>query len=536
MRSWVTVPAFALALVAAPAAAQQPAAPAAPAANEPRVAPYEVGKAQPPATPGSTVVAMTLEQAISRALERNLDIQSARLNPTIQRYAMDLAHAAFTPTVTTQFGYNNSSQQSTSQLDGGARTTSERNTLNVSFNQPLRFYGGRLSTSFNNSRTATDNAFSTRNPSYASTLSFNYTQPLLAGLSIDNARNALRTQEIQELIVDDQLKSQIQNLTEQVRVAYWSLRATIEQLEIQRQSLAQAQQLLNENRIRVNLGRMAEIELFQAEAQVASAEQALINAQIQWQNQDLALKRLLVGGADDALLGQTINPVEPVTLPSIQAPNVDIQAAIRIALNERSDLRQTRRQREIAELNLDVTREALRPDLSLSAGYSLQGVGGNIYERTSLGGQPQLVQESGYFDGLSSIGKLDTPTWNVTLNFSYPVGHKAAEANTERAEVQLNQSELAMKSQELAIVTEVTNAGLAVGNTYAQLEASRRSREAAERNADAELRKFSVGASTNFQVVQTSNQLTSARLNELRATFNYVNAIAEFERVQRVGR
>ncbi|MFC1576012.1 TolC family protein, partial [Gemmatimonadota bacterium] len=92
-----------------------------------------------------------------------------------------------------------------------------------------------------------------------------------------------------------------------------------------------------------------------------------------------------------------------------------------------------------------------------------------------------------------------------------------------------------LRAQELSIVTQVTNAGLNVRDTYLQLQAARRSREVAERSAEIELTRFNVGAATNYEVVQVQDALTSARLSELRATMNHVNAIAEFERVQRVG-
>jgi outer membrane protein TolC len=514
--------------------AQQPGAP-------PRQVPvgleeqdrYEVGRALPPADSGTTIVPLTLEQAIQRALENNLDLQSARLNPLMQEYSLQAARAVFAPTFTSTMGYNNASTQSTSQLDGGARTSTQRHTVNLGIQQPLPWYGGRLTTSFNNSRTETDNAFSTRNPSYSSSFSLNYSMPLLSGLRIDGQRNALRTQEIQQQITDLQLDAQLQNVTDQVRVAYWSLRSLIEQIEIQRRSLAQAERLLADNQIRVQQGRLAPIEIVQAEAQVAAAQQALLNAEIQWRNQELAFKRLLVNGPQDPLFRQTLNPVD---LPTFQEQTVDIDAAVEVALSERSDVRQQRQQREIAELNLDVTREELIPDLSLTTGYSLSGVGGDLFDRSGLGGAPQLIQEGGYLDGLTSIKKFDTPTWNVSLNFSYPLGTKAAKANVERAQLQMRQTDLAMRSLELQIVTEVTNAGLAVSNTFLQLQAATRSREAAERAAEAELARFNVGASTNFQVVGTQNTLTSARLSELRSLINHINAIAEFDRVQRVGR
>ena len=495
-------------------------------------APYVVGQALPPVDPGKTLVPMTLEEAIARALETNLDIQSARLNPQIQAYALQSARAAFAPSISTSLGYTNSTNQSTSQLDGGSRTTSERHTFNLSMAKPMPWYGGRFSANFNNSRTETNNSFSTRNPSYSSSLSMNYTQPLLSGFSLDNQRAALETQEIQSQITDLQLLSQIENIKHDVRQAYWSLRAAIEQIEIQRRSLAQAQQLLAENRVRVRLGRMTELQLVQAEAQVAGAEQSVLNAEIQWRNQEFAFKRLLLSGADDPLLTQVINPTDG---PTLVTQDVDIEAATQAALTQRADIRQQRQQREISLINFDVTKSNRLPDLNLTAAYSLQGVGGNRFDRSGLGGEPVLIQRGGYFDGIESIADFDTPTWSLTLSGSYPVGMNVERANLERARLQLRQAELALQSQELAIITQVTTAGLAVRNTYLQLEAARRNRELSERNAEAEMLRLQVGVATNFEVVSAQNSLTSARLSELQAIINHINAIAEFDRVQRVG-
>ena len=507
--------------------------PTAVASQELPVDRYEVGRAAPPSDPDREMVTMTLEQAIDRALETNLDIQTARLSPRMQAFSLQAARAAFTPTINGSYGYNNSVNQSTSQLDGGARTTTERHSLNTSIQQAVPWYGGRLGLGFNNSRTSTDNAFSTLNPSYRSTLSIDYTQPLLAGLKTDNQRTALQTQEIQGSITEIQLSSRVDNITEQVRQAYWGLRAAIEQIEIQRRSLAQAQQLLADNQVRVRLGTMAQIQVIQAEAQVAGAEQALLNAEIQWRNQELALKSLLIGGADDPLLYQTVNPVD---FPAFQDQEVDIQAAIDAALRERTDIREARAERRVAELDLEVTENNRLPELNLTASYSLAGVGGTEYARSGLGGSPVLVNQGGYDDAINAITGFDVPTWNLGLSFSYPVGMRSAKANLARARLQMEQRDLAIRSQELAIVTEVTNAGLAVTDTRLQLAAATRSRELSEQSAAAEVTRFNAGVATNFEVVTAQDALTSARLSELRAIINHINAIAEFERVQRVGR
>ena len=327
---------------------------------------YEVGTAMPPENLERELVDFTLREAINLALESNLNIQTARLSPRMQAFSLQVARAACTPTPGSTFGFNNSTNQSTSQLDGGARTSTDRQTFNTSLSQSVPWYGGRLSADFNNSRISTDNSFATLNPSYRSTVALNYTQPLLAGLRTDPQRSALETEAIQGQITEIQLSSSVENIIEQVRAAYWLLRGALEQIEIQRLSLRQAELLLADNQVRVDLGTMPQIQVVQAEAQVANAEQALLNAEVQWRNQELVLKSLLISGADDPLLYQTINPLD---LPTFQEQDVDIQAAIDIALEERTDIRQLRQERNIAELDLDVTRDNRLPDLNLTASY-----------------------------------------------------------------------------------------------------------------------------------------------------------------------
>ena len=493
---------------------------------------YEVGKALPPEVEGRPTVPMTLEDAMDLALTQNLDIRSARLAPRIQEYGLAAAEAVFDPTISSTLSYNNSSTQSTSQLDGGQRIETERAAYNASIAQTLPWYGGRLSADFNNGRTESTNSFSVLNPNYNSNLSLNYTQPLLAGLKTDNQRAGVRTQRLQGEISEIQLTARTENIRSQVRVAYWALRASIDQIEIQRQNLAQARELLEQNRIRVRLGSMSELQVIQAEAQVANAEQALLNAEVQWRNQELVFKSLLVSGPGDPLFQQTVNPTE---LPAVTAPEVDLPAAVERAMEERTDLRQQRRQRQITEVELAVTRNSTLPDLNLTAGYSLRGVGGDRYERSGLGGEAILIEEGGYGDALDSLWDRDTPTWNLSLNFSYPIGNAASRANLERARLQMEQTDLALQAQELAVVTQVTDAGLAVRDTYLQFQAAQRSREVAERSAEIELTRFRVGAATNYEVMLAQNGVTSARLSELRALINHANAVAEFQRVQRIG-
>ena len=533
---------WALALAAAAmtggVSAQQPAPPA-PGTAQPPVAPvtvpqvpeavdvYVVGAAVPDVTPGVDLVNLTLEQAMDIALEKNLDLRAARLNPQGIDYQLQAARAAFNPQFGGTYSYRDAASPNNNPLEARSTVNNIGQTFNVNMSQSMPWYGGRLTANFNNNRQSTNASLTILNPSYNSGLQFNYTQPLLAGFKIDNARNQLRTLSVQRQIADIQLLTTIENTKASVRTAYWNLRQAIEQIEIQRRSLELAQRLFQDNRTKVEIGTLAPIETLTSETQVANAEQALLNAQIGWQTAELNLKRLLAEGPADPLYQSTINPVER---PELSVQSVDIASAIQTALDQRTDLTQARRNLEISRLNLEITGNSTKPQLDMSAGYSASGQGGARLNRDTNERVP-----GGYSDAFGQLVGFDLPTWNVQFNFTYPLFMRAARANHARAQLQIQQSEAQLQAQELTVTSAVTTAGLAVENTYKQFQAAQKAREVAEQNAEAEQTRFDVGMSTNYNVVQAQNNLTQQRLTELRAIISYLNAVAEFDRIQRVG-
>lgn len=513
------------------APAPQPAAPAAPASpltagqQAPPADRYVVGQAVPQPEPGTTLMNLTLEQAMELALEKNLELRAARMNPQTFDYSLQAARAAFNPQFTGTYSYRDAAQPNNNSLESRLTVNNIGQTYNMGFAQTMPWHGGRLTANFNNSRQSTNSTITILNPSYNSSLAFNYTQPLLAGFKIDNARNQLRTLSIQRQVADIQLATTIENTKSQVRTAYWNLRQQIENIEIQKRALDLANRLFQDNRIKVEIGTLAPIETTTSETQVANAEQALLGAQIQWINAEQALKRLLAEGPEDPLNRATINPIE---LPTVSVQTVDIPGAIRNALDQRTDLVQARRNLEVSRLNLEITSDLTKPALDLSSGYNASGQGG-----------ARLVQgerlPGGYGDAFSQLVGFDLPTWNVQFNFTYPLFMKAAKANYARAQVQLEQQEAQLKASEFTVTVNVSNAGRNVDNTYKQFQAAQKAREAAEKNAEAEQTRFDVGMSTNYNVVQALNNLTAQRVTELQRLIAYLNAVAEFDRVQRVG-
>ena len=384
--------------VAAPAAAQGPAT-AAPAVQTPTASPdqYVVGQAKPPDV-GQPLLNMTMDQAIQRALERNLNIQVQKLNPQINDYALQSTRAFYQPTLTTQFGYNDASSQSTSQLDGGALTTTAHQTYNATLSQQLNFHGASGSVAFQNGRTFTDNSFTTLNPSYSANLSFSFNQPLMQGWRTDTTRTAIKTQEIARQISDVALRTSIENTIASVRDAYWDLRSAIESIEINREGLAQANKLVDDNNVKVDIGTLAPLDVLSAKSAAAARDTALQQSISDWQTKELVLKALIVGGTDDDAFKATINPTEK---PDFTQVNPDISSAITKAIGQRTDLQEARMTITSSEINLDLTKDATRPTVNLAASYAMAGVGGDTLTKSGLGSTTvSTVTPGGYFDAL----------------------------------------------------------------------------------------------------------------------------------------
>jgi outer membrane protein TolC len=516
-------PGGSLAITMTPPPAPAPQGPST-GAQAPQIDRYVVGQAKPQETPGSPMVELTLEKAILIALENNLELQSQRINPILQDISLRSLRATYLPTFSSSFGHSNSKRPNNNTLlDNLPTITTLNQSYSVGMNQNMRWYGGNMRLSFSSGRNATNQSNQANNPSLSGGVSVNYTQPLFANFKIDSNRNNVRVSAVTRQITDITLLNQIENTRASVRTAYWGLRRSIEQIEIARRALELAKRQLSETMQKVEIGTVAPIDATNFDVQVANSEGQLLAAQIAWTTQELAFKRLLVNGASDPLYTSTINPVDQPLL--MQTP-VDIQAAVANALAQRTDLETTRKNLQVSSMNLELSRNATLPQLSLTGGYSMAGQGGPTV-------QQGVPVPGGYFDALSSM--FDRPSWNVGLSYSYPLGQVSVKTALARAELQMEQQKVSLKSQELNVTAEVTQAGMNVTNAYRSYEAAKKSADAQQRNAEAAQTRFSAGLATPFEVAQALQSLTTQRLSELNAIINYLNAVADFDKRQRVG-
>jgi outer membrane protein len=520
-----------IALAAAPAAAQQ----SQPSDEHVRalIAQAAQGGSQaqsPFGLPQGPVYNLTEQEAVERATRFNLTLASERIAPLTWDFSMAATRANYLPTLTSSFGYVDSTTLPSNAFSGGTRT--ERNEQNWAggLSQNLWRGGGRYQVNWSNARDETSATSTLCRPCYSSTLNAQFVQPLIQNRAIDNVRATIRTNEINQRIAELNLSGSEVSILAQVRNAYWELVFAQQALEAARISLDLADKLVQDNQARVEIGTMAPIDIVQAQAEQASRRQQVVTAEATVRNNELALKRLIVGGTDDELWTATLVPVDR---PLVTEQPLDLEAAVRNALSQRTDLAVVRRNLEAADVTLQSLRNQTLPQLDAITTLNLQGRGGvGVTRPDPLTGGTQTFPTATYFDTLRNIPSFSAPTWNFRVQFSYPLGTSAARANVARQGLIRQQTEATLRTTELQIATEVTSAALAVRNSFEAMRAATASRELSEQRLNAVQSKFDVGMSTNYEVVQAQRDLNEARNSELRQQLNYQRALVDFQRVQ----
>ena len=488
-----------------------------------------------PATPAPTTRRLTVEDAVKLALEHNLGVQVARVNPQIQDYNIAQARASWAPNLTTSLSTNSNTNPPRDVFAGSqGRVTNERTSGGVGVEQNLPWGGGFYSASWNNNRSSTSSVFTLFDPVVSSNLNVQFVQPLLRNFNIDAIRQQVLVGHKNREIADIELHQTLANTSRSVRNAYWDLSYSIASLQVQRQSLELAQESLRNNRARVEIGTMAPIDIVEAEAEVAQREEAVILAEAQIQRAEDNLRALIY---DPAMPDFWSIRIEPTDLPPFEPIAVNIDEAVRTALDRRTDLRATRKSLEANDVSIRFFRNQTMPDVNAQFDYGLSGLGGTGFQRGigPLGpGTGDILgrTQRNFGSVLGDLFNNRYPVWTVSLNVGYPLGTSTSEAGLARARLQYSQSQTQLKNQQMQVATQVRESARQVQTNQKRVEATRASRQLAERRLEAEEKKFQAGMVMSFFVFTAQRELSQARANELRAIIDYNRSLVDFETVQ----
>jgi len=480
--------------------------------------------------PVQQAIELSLEEAVRRAIDNNPDLAVVRLGTDVEAARVSEAESAYRPLFSTTvgrsqvaaapFGFTND--------ETGVETSEWFSSAGV--RQRLRRGSGVWAVSWDAARTSTNSPLSAFDPNLQSGLQVAFSQPLFKDRKMDAAKVQYVIAQRNQQSSDLRFRQAVVQTVAAVKHAYWTLQASRANVDVQRESLAIAEDLVRQNRVRVDVGQSPPLDLVQAEAEVATRRENLIRAQAAAKDAEDRLRRLIMDPGDTSFWQARLDPTdEPITSP---VP-VDVDAAVQIALEGRYDLALARHDLQNAGTTVEFLTDQKRPDVRLEASYRSAGIGGTQVLRS--GGFPGTIigsRRSGLDDVLGQMFTHDYPTWSVGVTLNYPIGRSFEEAGLARAEVERRQAAHRIASLQLQVAESIRTAGRQVQSTAERIDAARAGERLAVQRLDVERKRFEAGLSTTFLVTQAQRDLVQTQVNLLQATLDHQAALVDFEAVK----
>ena len=448
---------------------------------------------------GSKVIKeMTLADCVFLAVRTNRSIKSAYLDRVVQKFDLKVAEDEFIPNVDVTSSIKHSS---TGDGDNRSYDNSGEMTATVTEKIPT---GADFTFTWTNKGTRTEDG-GPHTDDYTSSWGFALSQPLLKGAGMEVNTASLETARINEKINILSLKSTVSDIITSAITAYRSFVEARKQLEINRQSLERAKELLAVNKALISAGRMAKVDIVQTQSDVANREFGLLQAENALDAARLALLKVL-----DIDKYTMIVPKEKTEIKQVRP---DLSRCQALALQNRRDYLQALLNLKTIELNLVVAKNNRLWDLSLEGGYGISGEG---------------VERIG--DALST--NANRSAWNVGLMLSIPLyGDLTREQTYLGAKINLKKAKISLEELKENIEIEVLDAVRDVEMKLRQVELARLARELSEKKLEIEKEKLKAGRSTNFQLVSFQNDLIVVQSSELNANITYLNALTSLDNV-----
>ena len=363
------------------------------------------------------------------------------------------------------------------------------------------------------------------NPFDSGYLDLQFTQNLLQGFGRAVLGRNIRVSKNNEKVSTLQFKQQVITTVSAVLNLYWDLVSFNEDLKARKDELATAQALFEDNKKQVQIGTLAPIEVTRAEAQVYSSQQDLLISQTNLLQQETVLKNALSrNGVANPLLAE----VHVVPLDTIQVPDKDetkpLEDLVKEALTRRAEIGQNQINIDSAKINLVAIKNELKPTLQAFTDLTNNGLSGTA---GLLGADPFIV--GSYPNLVGQIFKRNYPSYSAGLSLNIPLRNRAAQADYATSTLQLRQSELALQKQVNQVRVDVQNALIGLRQARVRYDSAVKARILQRQTLDADQKKYTLGASTVYQVVQDQQTLSAAESTETQSIANYSHAHVAFD-------
>jgi outer membrane protein TolC len=478
--------------------------------------------------------ALSLDECIKTALQNNLGVAVEILSPEISDASVALARERYLPQLSIRYFTQNTNSPAFSWIDATDQVTTEYNNYAAYFEQNLPLGTNFLATLFSY-QNDTNQRFQTINPRFGSTLQFDISQPLLKNFGYRINRREIIIAKNNREMSDSQLNQVLLDTVYNVEEAYWNLVYSIEELRVRHQSLELARDLLKKNRREVEVGTLAPIEILSAEAEVATREADILQAEAMVRNNENSLKSIINLNQEGA---KDLYKIVPVDMPSYAKTEISVEQALQTAMNNRPDLESYRWDIKSRDIDFVFAKNQLLPELNLEASYWSPGISGTQILYLDNNPLTDIIVGTipgGASNALNDAFKFQYKNWSAALRLTVPVNTVFSRAQYVQAKANLDQAKLRLKNQEQQVYLEVSNAVQTVQTDFKRIQAYKVARELAEKKLDAEEKKLKVGLTTNYLVLQFQRDLANARSAELRAIIDYNLSQARLNRAMGVG-
>ncbi len=449
------------------------------------------------------------------------------------------------PLLTSSYNWNHAtSPQTSSFITGTSALVSTTSATGVALQKGF-LTGTNVSVGWDTSRLAQNSYRNDFNPSLKGDLNLSISQHLLQGFglalnsrNIKIARNNLR-------VSDLTFEQQVITTVAAVMNLYWDLVSFNEDMKVRQQAVALAEKLYNDNKKQVEIGTMAPIEIVKAEAEVAQRQQELIVSETQLLQQETILKNALsrTGVASPTVAEAHIVPTDRIRLPEreLLPPASELVAK---ALESRPDIAQTNLQIENAKISLRGVKNSLLPSLDVTGTFRNNGLVGVVNQipqpaipgvSTGVTPEQRALNANQFFLGglgglMNQLVSRNFPDYGVAFQLNIPLRNRSAQADVTRSQLTLRQNEIRQQQQVNQLRVDVQNALITVQQARARYNSAVKARILQEQTLDAEQKKYALGASTIYFVIQAQRDLASARSTEVAALGEYGKSRVEMDR------
>jgi len=469
---------------------------------------------------------LTLEECIVHAVRHNLGLAVQVYSSELADLAVSKAQEKFLPSLSFDYGKEDQNSASYSWLNASDVQSSSYKNYGSSLSQVIPF-GGKFMVSLSGYKSSSNSRFQTINPYYGSTLRLSLSQPFLKNFGWQTSRNDILVARNNRDIAESDLKNVLLETVYAVEQAYWEYVYAIESLNVRRQSLKLAEDLLDKSRKEVNIGTLAPKEILSAQAEVASRKADILQGELQVRDDADALRTLINLSAT-----KTVEDIVPADRPPFEKREITFEAALATALKNRPDLKASGLNVKNRELDLSYAKNQTLPALNLDASYWSPGISGDRI--LFLDNNPLTGIIIGTVPGGGSAATRDAlgfkyNNWSVSLSLDIPLNTMFSRAVQAQAKAALAQESARLKNTEQAAFLEIRSAVRAVQMNYERVDAYKAARELAEQKLAAEEAKLKAGMSDNFRVLQYQRDLAQARTYELRAVIDYTLSLAKLD-------